>query len=52
MTLSLADLREADLAGANFTAAYFQADLIGAVADKDTVWSERFDPIAAGVTLR
>ncbi len=33
------------LAGANLA----EADLTGAVADKDTIWSENFDPIAWGV---
>jgi uncharacterized protein YjbI with pentapeptide repeats len=43
--LKRADLREADLTGANLV----EADLTGAIADKNTVWPEGFDPVAAGV---
>ena len=35
------------LAGVNLA----EADLTGAVADKDTRWPEGFDPVAAGVVI-
>ena len=48
--LEYADLREAILRKASlFNAHLLGADLTGAVADKYTIWSENFDPIAWGV---
>jgi uncharacterized protein YjbI with pentapeptide repeats len=57
-----ANLSGANLKGANLLAAnLFRADLTGAdltgarleeaKADKDTIWPEGFDPVAAGVTF-
>ena len=40
----------ADLTEANLSGAYLKgANLLAAIADKDTVWPEGFDPVAAGV---
>ena len=45
-----ADLYEADLNGADLGGALLsRANLIGARANKNTVWPEGFDPVAAGV---
>ena len=46
--LRVADLGDADLRDANLG----DADLRGAVADKFTVWPDRFDHAARGVTIR
>ena len=46
--LRRADLRRADLGGADLGG----ADLRGAVADEFTVWPDRFDHAARGVTIR
>ena len=45
-----ASLLEADLTGARLTGERLEhADLWEAKADRDTVWPEGFDPVAAGV---
>ena len=51
--LSGANLYGANLYGASlYGTNLYAANLAGAVADKHTVWPERFDPEAAGVTIR
>ena len=48
-----ANLRGADLKGANLEGADLtEADLERARANKDTVWPEGFDPVAAGVIFK
>ncbi len=47
MNLNEANLYEADLGGALLS----RANLIGARANKNTVWPEGFDPETAGVTF-
>ena len=50
--LNEANLYEADLNGADLGGALLsRANLIGARANKNTVWPEGFDPKAAGVTF-
>ena len=47
-----ADLSGADLSGADLGGALLSGvNLIGARANKNTVWPEGFDPVAAGVTF-
>jgi uncharacterized protein YjbI with pentapeptide repeats len=43
--LRITNLKGANFKGANLTG----ANLIGVRADKDTIWPEGFDPVAAGV---
>ena len=52
VNLNEANLYEADLNGADLGGALLsRANLIGARANKNTVWPEGFDPKAAGVTF-
>lgn len=46
--MDFADLRGANLTDADLT----EVSLRGALADNDTTWPDRFDPVAAGVTSR
>ena len=51
--LSGANLYEADLNGSDLGEALLSgANLIGARANKNTVWPEGFDPVAAGVIFK
>ena len=51
--LNEANLYEADLNGSDLGEALLSgANLIGARANKNTVWPEGFDPVAAGVIFK